>query len=150
MLDWVNLEKWRHPSWWNLLIFVPWALGSGWLIHESAVDRAVAGREKTARGTIAAHEPANHNRYGYAFSVNGKTYRGWDGSEKQAPRMGKQVLVYYDPHDPATNALTSFAELEGQCIGPVLFMFLGVVGVAIFIAHRRRENWPKKGRSAAR
>ena len=148
MFDSVSLEKWRHPSWWNLLIVVPWALGSAWLIHEFTVERAVAGREKTAPGTITAHEPANHNQYGYAFSVNGKTYSGRDGAEKQAPRIGKQVLVYYDPHNPAMNALTSFAELEGQSIGPVLFMFLGIVGVTIFIVQRRRDSRGAPDRNA--
>ncbi len=104
------------------------------------MDRAIAGREKTAPGTITAHQPANHNQYGYSFCVNGKTYSGWDGSDKQAPRIGKIVVVYYDPDNPAMNALTSFAEFEGQATGPVLFMFLGIVGLVVFIAVRRRDT----------
>jgi hypothetical protein len=74
-------QLWSHPSWWNLLITLPWALGAGIAIHEWAVDRTVARREQTTLGTITAHEPENHNKYGYSFAVNGKPTVGMDGHE---------------------------------------------------------------------
>jgi hypothetical protein len=51
----------------------------------SKVYRDVATRQQTASGTITAHEPGNHSRYGYTFIVEGRSYYGWQipqGSEE--------------------------------------------------------------------
>src|SRR5580658_10285424 len=88
------------------------ALGCGRAIHGWTSDRAVAKREQTVLGTSIAHEPANHNRYRYSFSVDGKPYSGWESPRKEEPHIGQQLTVYYDPADPATNALTDFTPRE--------------------------------------
>lgn len=133
-------RTWRCPSWWNLLIVLPSALGVALAIHEWVVDRTVAQREKTTNGTITAHEPANHNRYEYSFSVNGKSYSGWESPRKEEPRIGQQVTVFYDPLDPTKNALTDFCDLETESVGPVPMLLFGIGALALFIRHRRRRG----------
>ena len=136
---WPNMES---SSWWNLLIVLPWAIGVVLAIHELGNDRTIAQREKTTNGRIAAHEPANHNRYGYSFSVNGKSYSGWESPGKEEPHIGQQVTVFYDPVDPARNALTDFADLEMDSLGPVPVLLFGIGAVALFIRYRRRRARP--------
>lgn len=137
-------RTWSYPSWWNLLVVLPWTLGVVLAIHECTTDRMVAPREKTAGGRIIAHEPANHNRYGYSFSVNGKPYSGWESPGKDKSRIGQSVTVFYDPLDPTRNALTDFADLEINSLGPVPLLLFGIGTVALFIRYRRRH-----GKSAA-
>jgi hypothetical protein len=137
-------RTWSYPSWWNLLVVLPWTLGVILAIHGCTIDRMVAQREKTTGGRITAHEPANHNRYGYSFSVNGKSYSGWESPRKEEPRIGQSVTIFYDPVDPTRNALTDFADLEAESLGPVPMLLLGIGTLALFIRYRRRH-----GKSAA-
>jgi hypothetical protein len=98
------------------------------------VDRTVGKTEKTALATIIAHEPANHNRYGYSFVVNGKSFTGWDTSLKDEPRIGQNQIAYYDPSDPATNALTDFTDLGTRRLSPVPLSLMGIGGVAFLFS----------------
>ncbi|MBV9155792.1 MAG: DUF3592 domain-containing protein [Acidobacteriaceae bacterium] len=141
-------RTWSYPSWWNLLIVLPWLLGTALVVHEWAVDRTIAQREKTADGTITTHQAANHDRYGYSFSINDRSYSGWQSPAKQDFRVGQQVTVFYDPLDPTRNALTDFSELEIGSIGPVPILLLGIGCVAVFIAYRRRRVQSPAQRSA--
>ena len=136
--SWTN--TWANPSWWNLFVVLPWAIGAIFFVHEWRVDREIAGREQTTQGVITAHEPANHNRYGYVFSVSGKRFTGWETARKDELGIGKQVLVYYDPHDPNKNALISFRDLSINSLGPVPTILFGIGGVAWYIGSRRRQN----------
>lgn len=136
-------QRWRRPSWWNLLIVLPWVLGAVLAIHTWAVDRAVAEREQTVVGTITAHEPANHNRYGYSFSVHGRPYSGWESPRKEEPHIGQRVTVFYDPNNPATSALTDFKDLKVESLGPLPLILLGVGAVAYVIHKRRIRNSPQ-------
>src|SRR5688500_8071315 len=79
------LRYWHHPSWWMLMIATPLMIGAASCLYGWYSDRAVALRQQTTPGTIVAHEPANHNRYGYTFNVNDKTYIDW-----QVPYGGEQ------------------------------------------------------------
>ena len=81
--------------------------------------RVIAQRQQTTSGTIVTHEPANHNRYGYNFSVSDKPYSGWYSPGHNEPTIGQRVTVYYDPIDPNTSALDDFGELALQDLGPV-------------------------------
>ena len=133
-------QTWRNPSWWNLLVVLPWTIGLVFLIYEWKLDRAVAERQQTTQGRITVHEPSNHNRYGYVFTVNGRSYTGWQSPRAGEFEIGKQVVVYYDPKDPAKNALTDFSELSIQSLGPVPLLMFGIGAVAVFILRRRRRN----------
>ena len=135
-------RRWSHPSWWNLLIVLPWTIGVVLAIHAWVNNRTVAQREKTTNGSITAHEPANHNRYGYSFSVNGKSYSGWESPKKEEPHIGQQVTVFYDPVDPTKNALTDFADLEMDSLGPVPMLLLATGAVALFIRYLRVHATP--------
>jgi len=126
------------------LIVLPWGIGVACAIYECHVDRTVAQRETIINGTITAHEPANHNRYGYSFSVNGKSYSGWGSPRKEEPHIGQQVTVFYDPVDPTTNALTDFADLATNSLGALPMLLFGIGAVAFFIRYRRRQARPPK------
>jgi hypothetical protein len=119
---------------------VPWIIGILFLVYWWKADREVAVREQTAQGIIVSHEPANHNRYGYTFSVNGKTFNGWETPRKNEPQIGDRVIVYYDPLDPNKNALTDFDDLSLEILGPVPMLLLGIGAVASYIWIRRRRN----------
>lgn len=131
---------WANPSWWNLLVVLPWAIGAIVFIHAWKVDREVAAREQTTLGIVTTHEPSNHNRYGYVFWVNGKNFTGWESPKKEELEIGKQVVVYYDPQNPNKNALTEFQDLGMTVLGPVPTTLFGIGAVAWYIRHRRRTQ----------
>jgi len=129
---------WDGPPWWYGFIVTPWVLLAAISLYESRNDRSIATREQTAPGTIVAHEPRNHDRYGYAFTVGGKSYTGWDGpTGSEQPTIGQAVTVYYDPSDPSTSALVDFRELALRNAGPVPFAIGGSGLVVLFILTRR-------------
>lgn len=133
-------HRWQNPSWWNLLVMFPWILGIILLVYEWNVDRNIAGHEQTTQGVITAHEPANHNRFGYVFTVNGKSFNGWESSGKDGLEIGHPVLVYYDPLNPNKNALTEFGDRGLSSLGPVPMMLFGIGAVAWYIRTKRRKN----------
>jgi hypothetical protein len=90
-------------------------------------------------GVVDAHEPENHNRYGYRFAVDGRDYHGWDSPVNTTPLVGANVRVYYDSADPATNALTDFATLSQDARGPLPLVVLMTFGVVIGIYELRRR-----------
>lgn len=97
--------------------------------------RQVASREQTANGVIDAHESRNHDRYGYKFRVGQREYRGWEIPQKAEPSMGQSVTVYYDPLDPAKNALIDFAAAGDRLFGfgiGLLFLSTVVIGAVMF------------------
>ena len=140
-------RTWSHPSWWHLLAVLPWALGLAFLIQESRRESQIAGRQQTTLGIVTAHEPANHNRYGYRFQVNDKTYNGWQSPGNDELAIGKQVIVFYDPQNPTRSALTDFHDLSIYSLGPVPMLLFGIGGVALFILYRRRRNPTPKSES---
>jgi hypothetical protein len=134
------VARWHRPSWWNLLVTLPWALGAAFLIQESITQSHIAERQQTTSGIVTAHEPSNHNRYGYGFEVDGRAYTGWQSPKDEELAIGKQVVVFYDPQNPSTNALTDFHELSASSLGPVPTMLFGIGAVAVFILYRRRRT----------
>jgi hypothetical protein len=133
-------DAWANPTWWNLIVVVPWAIGATLFIYEWKADRDIASREQTTQGVINAHEPANHNRYGYAFAVGGKNFSGWEMPAKGELEIGKRVLVYYDPLNPNKNSLTEFRDMGINSLGPVPIMLFGIATVAWYIRVRRLKN----------
>src|SRR5262249_52305891 len=131
-------RAWNRPSWWNLLVALPWALGLAFLIQESIMESQIAGRQQTTHGIVTTHEPGNHNRYGYKFEVDGKAYTGWQSPKDEELAIGEQVIVFYDPQDPSRNSLTDFRDLSTSSLGPVSMLLFGIVAVAGYILYRRR------------
>jgi hypothetical protein len=143
------IRTWANPTWWNLLVVLPWAIGTLLFIHEWRVDRDIATREQRTQGVITVHEPANHNRYGYVFSVGDKSFTGWESPGKDGLKIGKQVLVYYDPLNPNKNALTEFRALGINVLGPVPTMLFGIGAVAWYIGARGRKGQINSNQTAA-
>ncbi|MGA3372847.1 MAG: DUF3592 domain-containing protein [Terracidiphilus sp.] len=129
-------RDWDPPSWRALYIAFPWMIGLVFSLYCIVRNEAVAVRERTTYGIIRKHEPANHNSFGYEFSVNGKIYTGWQIPATEY-EIGQSVLVYYDPHDPTTSSLYSFS--EGN-FGPPIFCFVGITVVAVVIFALRRDH----------
>lgn len=122
-----------------MLVTLPLVIGSTFQIYWAASYRHIASRERNTQGVITAHEISNHNQFRYAFSVDGQNYSGLDGARGADPKIGDRVVVHYDSKDPSTNALTDFATLSSDNLGPVPAMFAGIGVVAWLIAHRRRQ-----------
>jgi hypothetical protein len=135
-------RDWNPPSWWNLLVTVPWGIGLIFFLCSSVSDQAIAGREQTTYGIIRTHEPANHNRFGYEFSVNGKSYSGSD-IPARGYEIGQRVPVYYDPLDPTMSSLDSFAGPADQSLGGALLCAVGTTAVAVIIFVRRGAHAQK-------
>ena len=119
---------------------LPWSIGLIFSVYSGLTDRAIATRQRTTGGAVTAHEPANHNRYGYFFSVNGKSYVGWESPRKNEFEIGQHVLVFYDPNDPTKNALTDFGDLSLEKFGPIPLLTIGIGTVALVIFWQRRKN----------
>ena len=134
-----RLERtWGNPSWWNLVVVLPWALFVIFGLYGLREDQITAARQKTTFGQIVSHDPSNHNRFGYQFGVNGKMYAGWEIPATQDYQIGQQVLVYYDPLDPNKSQLADFADNRSRILGPVSFCLFGICAVALYILLRRR------------
>jgi hypothetical protein len=131
-------QTWGNPSWWNLLIVLPWVLGMVVMLYGFRTDEVTASRERTTTGLIVSHDPPNHDRFGYQFEVKGRRYSGWAIPSTHEYQIGEQVLVYYDPLDPSTSALDDFADSGYRVLGPVSFCLFGTCGVALYIFLRRR------------
>jgi uncharacterized protein DUF3592 len=110
-----------------LLVLLPFILGSVVLMSFSHDYSEVASRQQVTAGIIVRHEPSNHNRYGYTFQVNGREYSGWETPLREEPGIGQSVRVYYDPLNPAENALTDYTGRSSRMLGPA-------VGILIFSA----------------
>lgn len=119
---------------------VPWSIGLIWLLYSGISEQGVAKRQRMTQGFITAHEPANHNRYGYVFSANGKSYSGWESPGREGLEVGQEVRVYYDPRDPSTNALTDFGDLSVGTFGPIPTLLFGIGAVAFFISYTRKNR----------
>lgn len=130
-------RTWGNPSWWNLLVVLPFALFVILALYDFRTDQITAAREQTVPGQIVSHDPPNHNRFGYQFTVNGKMYTGW-AIPTTDYQIGQKVLVYYDPRDPDKSQLDDFADNGYRIIGPVFFCLFGICGVSLYIFLRRR------------
>lgn len=134
-----SARDWSHPSWWSLLIALPWTVGLVLMINEWRTDGQIASRQQTTSGVVTAHDPANHNQYGYKFDVEGRSYTGWEGPKGRELAIGDTVMVYYDRENPNKNALTDFHELGTASLGPVPLLLFGIGTVGLFIFYTRRR-----------
>jgi len=129
-------RRWARPSWWTLLIVLPWVLGVTYDLYGWKHYEGVAAREQTVIGTITFHDKANHNQYRYVFSVAGKSYEALGGIDRE-PIVGEEVVVYYDPLDPTTSAIRDFKDLSSRSLGPVPLTVAGIIAVVVIIVRVR-------------
>ena len=102
-------------------------------------DHSVAARQQTAPATIVTHEAANHERYGYTFTVNQKNYSGWlIPHNDQQFTVGQVVTIHYDPAEPGNSALVDFGELADEDLAPVLFL-IAIAALVVLIELLRRR-----------
>jgi hypothetical protein len=120
------------------MVALPWAVGILVFLFSVKSDQAIAGREQMTSGIIKRHEPSNHDRYGYDFTVNGRPYSGWQSPTQREFIIGETVSVYFDPLDPTKSSLFSFAGAWDRAIGPVFLMTVGIAAFAAYIFTRKR------------
>jgi len=138
-------RAWRRPSWWHALLVLPWLIGVVFFFYESQLYRNAARRQQITSGTVTAHEPANHSRYGYTFTVGGRRYEGWQvPHDSEEWTVGQQVVVYYDAADPTRNALRDFTTESDGIIAPVPMLVLGIVTAVLVIISLRRRARPRQ------
>jgi len=137
--------SWRRLSWWHALVVLPWLLGVIFFLYEGELYRNAATRQQKTFGTVTAHEPANHNRYGYTFTVEGRNYEGWQvPHDSEHWTVGQQVVVYYDAGDPGRNALSDLTAESDRIIGPVPLLVLGIITVVLVIVALRKRTRPRQ------
>jgi hypothetical protein len=138
----------KPPSWWNLAALWIMPLLLFWSIYTWNADSAISKRQCEAQGTITTHDVHNHGRYGYTFSINGKTYRGWvyPGTHLDF-QIGELVNVYYDPLNPSVNANDTFADQAIGSLYYVLFIIVITTGVIIALYLQRRNVLSKNDRT---
>ena len=131
-----------------LLVLTPWILGSTFLISSWKQYSEAGQREHTAKGTIVSHEPSNHNRYGYRFEVDGRTYEGSQIPLRNEPTLGQSVVVYYDSADPTRSALTPLRNVGDSLLGPALAILVlsGIIALLVLLVgpalSRARDRVP--------
>jgi hypothetical protein len=122
-----------------LIIPAPLIIGVTFFTYEWYADQVVARRERTTSGIIVAHEPANHDRYGYTFSVNSQAYSGWQVPyDDEQFTVGQVVTVHYDPLDPNNSALVDFDELSYRASATVPLFVAVILFLVLFMFERRR------------
>ena len=131
-------DTWGNPSWWNLVVVLPFVVLVIVCLWGLRADRITAARERIANGQIVSHDPPNHNRFGYQFGLSGKMYTGWAIPPTSDYQIGQQVLVYYDSINPNKSQLDDFAKNRDRIAGSVSFCVFGICGVSLYIFLRRR------------
>lgn len=132
---------WRNPSWTNLFITLPWAIGVLAAVLGWSADHTIAKRERTTLGVITAHKASRADRYLYTFSVNGDKIEGSGGAVDRY-NIGDRVTVFYDPNDPNKNGLTDYKDVALGNFALVPFALTGIAGVAWYPWHAQRRNKP--------
>lgn len=131
----------RPLSWWNLVAMAPILLFLTLCVHSWRKDLQIAKRQQTAIGTIDKHDPPNHDRYGYKFLVNGHLYTGWASpTEKRDFFVGQQIVVYFDPVQPAENSAYGFDDVNRGSILLIGWLLLACVFIPFFIYFQRRSR----------
>ena len=128
-------------SWWNLFVLWPIPFLLAYSFYTQQIDLQIAKRQQTTVATINAHDPPNHDRYGYIFPVSGRTFTGWAyPNDKRDFSMGEQVIVYYDPSDPTRNSASDFYSVSTRDLFFVPFCLLAMVAMPLVIFFQRRAR----------
>lgn len=137
-----HARRWRRPlSWWNLFAAWPIPFVLMFCIYSSKNDFEVAKRQRTTVATVTSRDPPNHDRYGYTFRSEGHQFTGWAyPSDKHEFSMGQQIIVYFDPNDPAKNSNSDFRSVGIGDLFFVPFCVLVMVAFPVFIFFQRRAR----------
>jgi hypothetical protein len=122
---------WKSP--YSTFITLPWLLGAVMGMLDSRKDAAIASRQQTTFGHIAAHEPSNHDMYRYKFQAADEERSGLSNLPYDHADIGEEVKVYFDPSDPASNSLIDYSERSERDKSLVPFLLVGSGALATFI-----------------
>ena len=149
---------WKLPSSrWNLLFALVLLLYVCFFYHRARVDSAIADRQRTCEGTVAGRDDANRTCYQYVFAVEGQKFGGCDfppsysaaGDESDRSAGESQVLVYYDPADPANNNLIGFRAKTRNDRLDMAFVsaFLPLLLLSVLISGKRAQRLASERRT---
>src|SRR5262249_7655125 len=116
-------------------------------LHDLNRNQIVAPRQQTITGSLTAG-PVGRNSYRYTFMVGDTEYSEWGTLEGPERKIGQEVLVYYDPQNPAVNALVRFEYSAGQRawdigVGISVLVFIAALSfVSILVATKARRRPP--------
>lgn len=128
---------WSNPSWWYMLVTLPWVIGFVLMAVQSRHDTRVARREQTTPGAITGQDRSNHNSYQYTYALGGRVYREWEFPYRDDFQLGERVVVYYDPMDPATSSLRDFDDLASASDGPMTYTGVGSLAIVAYVVYNR-------------
>src|SRR5262249_41015873 len=113
-------------------------------LHDLNRNQVIAPRQQTVTGSLTAG-PVGRNSYRYTFTVGDTEYSEWGSPEAAGLKVGQQVVVYYDPQNPAVNALVRFEYSPGRRardigLGLMVILFVAMLGfVSILFATNPRR-----------
>lgn len=103
--------------------------------------RADSKRQQTAIGIIVGHDPPNHDRYSYRFSINGRQFGGWAYPGDRCDFfIGERIVVYYDPIVPSENSAYDFSLVSPGGVVFIGSLLLASVFLPFFIYFQRRRR----------
>jgi hypothetical protein len=127
-------------SWWSLAALAAVLLLLILSVHSARNDARLAKRQQAAIGTIDGHDPSNHHRYRYTFSVNGRQFAGWAYPDKRDFFVGQRIVVYYDPIQPSENSAYDFSLFNPGGVVFIGFALFACVFFPFFIYFQRRSR----------
>jgi hypothetical protein len=129
----------RPASWWNLFVLCPVLAVVVWCFYSGYSRSQVASRQHFAIGLVDTHDPSNHDRYGYTFSVGKQKFKGWAYPASYRDfHLGESITVYYDPSDPDTNSPSDFHEINTGTSLILSWCLLVAAGIPLSIFLQRR------------
>lgn len=135
-------RKWSQPpSWWNLMVLWPIPFVLMFCVYTLQADFEIAKRQRTTVATINLHDPPNHDRYGYVFSIAGHNFTGWAyPNDKRGFTVGERIVVYYDPTNPEKKSTSDFHSVGLGVVLWIGFCLLALVAVPLSIYFQRRAK----------
>ena len=135
-------RRWNRPlSWWNLAALAPVLFFLLLSVHSSWKVAQAAARQQTAIGIIDGHDPPNHDRYSYTFTVHGNQWTGWASpNDKRNFFLGQRIVIYFDPIDPSENSAYDFHEANPGGIVFIWLLLTACVGFPFYIYFQRRSR----------
>src|SRR5262249_14449454 len=93
------LVDWQNPTWWNLLVVLPWAIGTILFVREWITDKHMASREQITHGVVKSQRIRLHCKWPDFYRLGEplkRRPRNWKtGGCLLRPTRPQQKLAYW-------------------------------------------------------